>query len=100
MAEFLVLSRDNRVIRCEGDGFVWGAMESKAAFDRRYPYHSYPGRLALVKCPGMSRAQGESYVGQIFSADWLDEESRADLTNQFETTIPDWQLQMSLSDGN
>jgi hypothetical protein len=99
MAEFLVLSRDNRVIRCEGDGFAWGNMESKASFDRQYPFKTYPGKLSLIKCPGMSKAQGEGYVGSVFSPSWLDEQSRDELAIDFETAIPDWQLQMSLSDG-
>jgi hypothetical protein len=99
MAEFLVLSHDNRIIRCEGDGFAWGNMESKASFDRQYPFKTYPGKLSLIKCPGMSKAQGESYIGSALSDAWLDEQSRTELSTNYETTILDWQLQMSLSNG-
>jgi hypothetical protein len=94
-----VLSRDNRVIRCESDGFAWGSMESKAEFDQRYPFEDFPGKLSIIKCPGMSQAQGLGYVGQVFSSAWLDEQSRAELVADHKTIIPDWQLQMSLSDG-
>jgi hypothetical protein len=99
MAEFLYLSRDNRIMRCEGDDFAWGNMESKAAFDRQYPFREYPRKLSQIKCPGMSQAQGEGYVGSVFSADLLDEQSRSELSTNYETTILDWQLQMSLSNG-
>ncbi len=99
MAEFLVLARDNRVIRCEGDGFVWGRMESRAVFEEAYPFRDYPGKLSLIKCPGMSKAEGQTLVGMIFSAEWLDAESQVELET-FETTIPDWALLMSVSNGD
>lgn len=99
MCEFLVLTVDNRVIRCEDDSFAWGNMESKTAFDRQYPFKVYPGKLSLIKCTGMSKAQGNGYVGAIFSSDWLDEQSRNELATDHETTILDWQLQMSVSNG-
>lgn len=98
MAEFLVLARDNRVIRAEGDGFAWGNMESRALFDEHYPFREYPGKLSLIKCPGMSKAEGERLVGGTFSSEWLDTESQVELENH-ETTIPDWALLMSVSNG-
>ncbi len=58
-----------------------------------------PSKLSLIKCPGMSKAQGESYIGSAFSDAWLDEQSRTELSTNYETTILDWQLQMSLSNG-
>lgn len=97
MAELLILSSNNKVIRSEGDGFAWGAMESKVAFDIRYPYDDYHGKLSLIKCLGMSRAEAQTLEGGIFSAQWLGVERRAELTQQFETTIPDWALFMSVS---
>jgi len=97
MAELLVLAKNNKVIRSEGDGFAWGSMESKTAFDFAYPFRDYPGKLSIIKCHGMSKAEGQNLKGLVFSPEWLDAENAQELAIDFETTVPSWALMMSVS---
>lgn len=99
MAELLILSKNNKVIRTEGDGFAWGSMESKAVFDIKYPYEEFHGKLSLIKCPGMSRAEAQTLEGGVFSSQWLDPDNQTELSRQFETTLSNWALFMSVSNG-
>ncbi len=79
MCELLIRRADNQIIRCEANGFGWGAMESHAAFVASHrQFGVWPGKLYLIKCAAMSAPEGETLVGRIYTGEHVEYEVQID----------------------
>jgi|GEM_PF-3284038 len=83
MCEILVRRSDNRIIRCEADGFAWGAMEVHSVFVKSHrQFDGWHGRLYLIRCTDLSAPEGDGLIGSVYTG----------LEVEHETTLPKWEL--------
>lgn len=90
MCEFLVRRTDNQIIRCEANGFVWGAMETYSAFLQSHrQFGDWHNRLYLIRCPELSVPEGAGMVGSVYAGPDI----------EHETTLSRWELMASVTNG-
>lgn len=90
MCEILVRRSDNRIIRCEADGFAWGAMETYAAFVQSHrQFGGWHNRLYLIRCPDLSAPEGEGLIGSIYTGPEI----------KHERMMAQWEFMSSVTDG-